>query len=211
MTIRVFQGEREMATDNKMLGSFDLTGIPAAARGMPQIDVTFDIDANGIVSVQAKDKATDKEQQIQIQANGGLSDADIQKMVKEAEANAGADKKRREFVETKNRCDAMTDQLQKTLQEHGQMLSAQDKAAAEAAISAARLAMDSDDQEKLVRAVDQLGHAAIAIDQAAHKARAAAGDGRGGGPARGPSGPTPGDDVVDAEFEEVGGDRGKAA
>src|SRR5581483_5745558 len=117
VTIRVFQGEREMAADNKLLGQFDLVGIPPAPRGMPQIEVTFDIDANGIVSVQAKDKATGKEQQIRIQASGGLSEADIQRMVKEAEANAEADKKRREQVETRNQADGLIHQVEKNLKE----------------------------------------------------------------------------------------------
>jgi molecular chaperone DnaK len=200
VTIRVFQGEREMAADNKVLGNFDLTGIPAAARGVPQIEVSFDIDANGIVSVQAKDKTSGKEQRIQIQASGGLSPADIEKMVKEAEANAGADVKRREFVELKNHCDVKTDQLQKSLIEHGNMLSAEDKAAAEATISTARLAMESGDHEKLTQAVDQLGHAATTIDQAAQKA---AGNGAREGTDSGGSGPRSGAGVVDAEFEEV--------
>jgi molecular chaperone DnaK len=200
VTIGVFQGEREMAADNKVLGNFDLTGIPAAARGVPQIEVSFDIDANGIVSVQAKDKASGKEQRIQIQASGGLSPADIEKMVKEAEANAGADHKRREFVELKNHCDVKTDQLQKSLNEHGAMLSAEDKAAAEATISSARLAMESGDHDKLTQAVEQLGHAATTIDQAAHKA---ASSGAREGTDNDGSGPKSGAGVVDAEFEEV--------
>jgi molecular chaperone DnaK len=205
VTINVFQGEREMAADNKVLGTFDLTGIPAAARGVPQIEVTFDIDANGIVSVQAQDKATGKEQQIKIQSSGGLSAGDIEKMVKEAEANAGADKKRRAFVELKNHCDLLTDRLEKTLTEHGAMLSAQDKAAADAAVMAARQAMESGDHDKLTRAIEQLGHAATAIDQAAHKAQTA---GHGSdGPGTGGSAKTQGEHVVDAEFEEVGEDR----
>jgi len=208
VTIRVFQGEREMALDNKTLGSFDLTGIVAAPRGVPQIEVTFDIDANGIVSVQAKDKATGKEQQIQIQASGGLSKADIQKMVKEAEANAGSDKKRRDFVESKNHCEALTERLQKTLVSNGQMLSVQDKAAVDAAVSAARLAMEGSDHEKLTQAISQLDHAATAINQAVHKAQPKAGDVQDdGAPAAGPAGRTSGSDVVDAEFEEIGGQK----
>ena len=122
MTIKVFQGEREMAADNKLLGNFDLTGIPPAPRGVPQIEVTFDIDANGIVSVQAKDKATGKEQQIRIQASGGLSEADIERMVKEAEANAEADKQRRETVEARNHADGLIHQVEKNLKEHGDKL-----------------------------------------------------------------------------------------
>ena len=207
VTIRAFQGEREMAADNKMLGHFDLTGIGAAPRGEPQIEVSFDIDANGIVSVSAKDKATGKEQQIQIQSSGGLSKGDIESMVRDANAHAGEDKKRRAFVELKNQCDMMTDRLQRTIAEQGKSLSAPDLAAAEASIAAARAAMDGTDHDKLTQAVDQLGHAATAIAQAANKAAA---DGmQGEGPERRPPGTPPGAGVVDAEFEEVG--PGKAA
>ena len=138
VTIKVYQGEREMAADNKLLGNFDLTGIPPAPRGVPQIEVTFDIDANGIVSVSAKDKATGKEQQIRIQASGGLSESDIQKMVKEAEANAEADKRRREQVEARNATESMVHQLEKTLKEGGDKVPAQQKGEAEAAIAEAR-------------------------------------------------------------------------
>ena len=139
VTIKVFQGEREMAADNKLLGNFDLTGIPPAPRGVPQIEVTFDIDANGIVSVQAKDKATGKEQQIRIQASGGLSEADIQRMVKEAEANAEADKKRRETIEARNHAEGLVHQVEKNLKEHGDKVGAQEKGEAEAAIAAAQI------------------------------------------------------------------------
>src|SRR5277367_1636099 len=131
VTIKVFQGEREMAADNKLLGNFDLTGIPSAPRGVPQIEVTFDIDANGIVSVSARDKATGKEQQIRIQASGGLSEADIQKMVREAEANAESDKKRREMVEAKNQAEALVHSTEKSLTEHGDKVSAEEKTAIE--------------------------------------------------------------------------------
>ncbi|HUB16178.1 MAG TPA: molecular chaperone DnaK, partial [Acetobacteraceae bacterium] len=141
VTIKVYQGEREMAADNKLLGQFDLMGIPPAPRGVPQIEVTFDIDANGIVSVQAKDKATGKEQQIRIQASGGLSEADIQGMVREAEANAEADKKRRDFVEAKNHADSLVHQVEKNLKEFGDKVSAQDRGEAEAAMAAAKSAM----------------------------------------------------------------------
>src|SRR5271167_4429049 len=141
VTIRVFQGEREMAADNKLLGQFDLVGIPSAPRGVPQIEVTFDIDANGIVNVTAKDKATGKEQQIKIQASGGLSDADIQRMVKEAEANAEADKARREAVEARNQTEGLVHQVEKNLSEHGDKLAAADKAEAEAALAAAKSAL----------------------------------------------------------------------
>ena len=127
VTIRVFQGEREMAADNKLLGQFDLVGIPPAPRGVPQIEVTFDIDANGIVNVSAKDKATGKEQQIRIQASGGLSDADIEKMVKDAEANAAEDKKRRALVEARNQAEALVHSTEKSLKEYGDKVSAADK------------------------------------------------------------------------------------
>jgi len=206
VTIKVYQGEREMAADNKLLGNFDLTGIPPAPRGMPQIEVTFDIDANGIVSVQAKDKATGKEQQIRIQASGGLSEADIQRMVKEAEANAEADKQRREFVEAKNHTDALIHQTDKSLQEHGDKLSAQDRGEAEAAMAAARTAMEGTDVAALKSASDRLSQAAMKIGEAMYKAQqAAAGPGGpGDGPDAGPhAGSKPDDKVVDAEFEEV--------
>jgi molecular chaperone DnaK len=195
VTIKVYQGEREMAADNKVLGSFDLTGIPAAARGTPQIEVTFDIDANGIVAVRAADKASGKEQNIQIQANGGLSASEIEAMVKEAEKNASADKKRRAFVESKNQCDTMTVHLEKALAESGANLSAADKAAAQAAIAAAKAAMSGEDNEKLIAAVERLGHAASAISQAA-----AASPAPGAGNAREP-------EIADAEFEEVTGQK----
>ena len=147
VTIKVFQGEREMAADNKLLGNFDLTGIPSAPRGVPQIEVTFDIDANGIVSVSAKDKATGKEQQIRIQASGGLSDGDIERMVREAEDNAAADKARREAVEARNQTEAMINQVEKTLKEAGDKVSAQDKGEAEAAVAAAKSALEGGDAE----------------------------------------------------------------
>ena len=142
VTIRVFQGEREMAADNKMLGQFDLMGIPPAPRGMPQIEVTFDIDANGIVNVSAKDKATGKEQQIRIQASGGLSDAEIDKMVKEAEANAADDKKRKDLVEAKNQAEGLIHSTNKTLAEFGDKVSAADKSAIEAAIADVKAALE---------------------------------------------------------------------
>ncbi len=195
VTIKVFQGEREMAADNKSLGQFDLMGLPPAPRGVPQIEVTFDIDANGIVSVSAKDKATGKEQQIRIQASGGLSDADIQRMVKEAEANAEADKKRREFIETKNHADSLIHQVEKTLKEGEGKIAAQDKGEAEAAVAAARTAMEGTDADALKQATERLSNAAMKLGEAMYKAQDAAG-------AAGAK--APGDDkVVDAEFEEV--------
>jgi molecular chaperone DnaK len=209
VTIKVFQGEREMAADNKLLGNFDLQGIAPAPRGMPQIEVTFDIDANGIVSVQAKDKATGKEQQIRIQASGGLSEADIQRMVKEAEANADADKQRREFVEVKNQTEALVHQVQKNLTEHGDKVGAQEKGEAEAAIAAAKSALEGTDHAALKQASERLSQAAMKIGEAVYKAQAEAPQTP---PEAGPSaGAKPDDKVVDAEFEEVDEQKKKSA
>src|SRR5277367_5397967 len=209
VTIKVYQGEREMAADNKLLGNFDLTGIPPAPRGVPQIEVTFDIDANGIVSVQAKDKATGKEQQIRIQASGGLNEADIQRMVKEAEANAEADKQRREHVETRNQADSLIHQVDKNLKEHGDKLPAQEKGEAEAAMNATRSAMEGTDAEALKQATERLSQSAMKLGEAMYKAQAdqAAADataqaGGAGGQQGGPQGAKPDEKVVDAEFEE---------
>ena len=196
VTIKVYQGEREMAADNKVLGNFDLTGIPSAARGIPQIEVTFDIDANGIVSVQAKDKASGKEQQIQIAANGGLSDADIKKMVTEAELNAGSDKKRRAFVESKNQCESLVEQLDRLLRDQESALSAPDKAASEQTISAARAAMVGTDHEKLLQAIEQLEHASARLQEAAQKPQDSGTEQPGAVPPKD-------HDAVDAEFEDV--------
>jgi molecular chaperone DnaK len=198
-----------MAGDNKLLGNFDLQGIPPAPRGVPQIEVTFDIDANGIVSVQARDKATGKEQQIRIQASGGLSEADIQRMVREAEANAEADKKRRDFVEAKNHADAMVHQVEKNLKEHADKISAQDRGEAEAALAAAKSAMEGTDAAALKSAADRLSQAAMKIGEAMYKAQAASEAGaqgpgaQGSGPAGGAAGGAADEKVVDAEFEEV--------
>jgi molecular chaperone DnaK len=211
VTIKVYQGEREMAADNKLLGQFDLMGIPPAPRGVPQIEVTFDIDANGIVSVQARDKATGKEQQIRIQASGGLSEADIQRMVREAEANAEADKKRREFVEAKNHADALIHQVEKTLKENEGKVSAQDKGEAESAVAAARSAMEGNDAEALKQASERLSQVAMRIGEAMYKAQAAAGGPPPGGTAGGSGGAQAEDKVVDAEFEEVDEQRKKSA
>ena len=215
VTIKVYQGEREMAGDNKLLGNFDLQGIPPAPRGVPQIEVTFDIDANGIVSVQARDKATGKEQQIRIQASGGLGEADIQRMVREAEANAEADKKRRDFVEAKNHADAMVHQTEKNLKEHGDKISAQDRGEAEAALAAAKSAMEGTDVEALKSATERLSQAAMKIGEAMYKAQAAeagppGGDQQQGGPTGG-SGAAGDEKVVDAEFEEVDDKKKKSA
>ena len=211
VTIKVYQGEREMASDNKALGQFDLVGLPPAPRGMPQIEVTFDIDANGIVSVQAKDKATGKEQQIKIQASGGLSDADIQRMVKEAEANAEGDKKRREFVDAKNQADGLIHQVEKNLKEHGDKVAAQDKGEAEAAVAAARSAMEGNDGDALKSASERLSQAAMKIGEAVYKAQSEAEAAAGAGAAGAAPGAAPsGEKVVDAEFEEIN-DKKKSA
>jgi molecular chaperone DnaK len=198
VTIKVFQGEREMAADNKMLGNFDLQGIPSAPRGVPQIEVTFDIDANGIVSVSAKDKATNKEQQIRITASGGLSDKEIERMVREGEANAEADKARRETVEARNGTDAMIHQVDKSLKENGDKVDAADKAEAEAAIAAARTALEGTDAEALKAVTERLSQVAMKIGEAMYKAQQAEAP---------PPGAAPGahhdDKVVDAEFEDV--------
>ncbi len=198
VTIKVYQGEREMAADNKLLGNFDLAGIPSAPRGVPQIEVTFDIDANGIVSVSAKDKATGKEQQIRIQASGGLSENDIQAMVREAEANAEADRARREQVEARNQADAMIHQVEKNLKEHGDKLGAQEKGEAEAALAAVRSALEGNDTEALKSATDRLSQAAMKLGETLYKAEQAAGAADAG------AGAKPADDkVVDADFEDV--------
>ncbi len=198
VTIKCYQGEREMAADNKLLGQFDLMGIPPAPRGVPQIEVTFDIDANGIVSVQAKDKATGKEQQIRIQASGGLSDADIQKMVKEAEANADADKKRREQVEARNQTEAVVHQVEKTLKESGDKVPADSKTEAEAAVAAAKTALEGQDAEALKQANDRLTQVAMKMGEAMYKAQSEA-----TATADAPQAANAGEKVVDAEFEEV--------
>ncbi len=199
VTIKVSQGEREMAADNKTLGQFDLQGIPPAPRGVPQIEVTFDIDANGIVSVSAKDKATGKEQQIRIQASGGLSEADIQQMVREAESNADADKARREQVETRNQLEATVHSVEKNLSEHGDKLPAQDKGEAEAALNAAKAAMESGDTAALKSASERLTQAAMKIGEAVYKAQSE----QPAPAAEAATGGKSGDKVVDAEFEEV--------
>jgi molecular chaperone DnaK len=201
VTIKVFQGEREMAADNKLLGNFDLQGIPSAPRGVPQIEVTFDIDANGIVSVQAKDKATGKEQQIRIQASGGLSDADIERMVRDAEDNAAADKVRREAVEARNQTEAMVNQVEKTLKEAGDNVSAQDKGEAQAAVEAAKSALEGGDAEAVKAAGERLSQSAMKLGEAMYKAQAEAAA-QPQGTAQPEAGPS-GEKIVDADFEEV--------
>ncbi|GAA4474804.1 molecular chaperone DnaK [Gluconacetobacter asukensis] len=199
VTIKVYQGEREMAADNKLLGNFDLTGIAPAPRGVPQIEVTFDIDANGIVSVSAKDKANGKEQQIKIQASGGLSESDIEKMVKDAEANATADKAKKELVEARNQAESLAHQVEKSLAEAGDKVPAADKAEAEAAVAAVRKALEGSDAAALNSASETLSKAAMKIGEAVYKAEQAGAAGAGAAGATGPNG----EKVVDADFEDV--------
>jgi molecular chaperone DnaK len=209
VTIRVFQGEREMAADNKLLGQFDLVGIPSAPRGMPQIEVTFDIDANGIVNVSARDKATGKEQQIRIQASGGLSEADIEKMVKDAEAHAAEDKKRRELVEAKNHADALIHTTERSLTEAGDKVAASDREAVQSAIQALKDVVGGDDAEAIKAKTEALGQAAMKLGEALYRAQQAPGGEAGPGAPGGAQGPQGGaggpgsDKVVDADFEEV--------
>ncbi len=204
VTIRVFQGEREMAADNKLLGQFDLVGIPPAPRGMPQVEVTFDIDANGIVNVSARDKATGKEQQIRIQASGGLSEGDIDKMVKDAEAHAAEDKKRRELVETKNQADGLVHTTERSLTEAGDKVPPADRDAVQSAIQAVKDALGGDDVEAIKAKTEALAQVSMKLGEAMYKAQQeAGGDGAGGaGPGGAPGGPGA-DKVVDADFEEV--------
>jgi molecular chaperone DnaK len=206
VTIRVFQGERDMAADNKLLGQFDLLGIPAAPRGVPQIEVTFDIDANGIVSVSAKDKATNKEQSIRIQANGGLSDADIEQMVRDAEANAEADKKRREGVEAKNSAEASIHSVEKQLADYGSKLETADKETIEAAIAKAKDAVQGGEVEAMSAATNELMQAAMKIGEVMYKEQQAAEEAAAGADAARQA-RADGDDIVDAEFEDVDGDK----
>jgi molecular chaperone DnaK len=209
VTIRVSQGEREMAADNKMLGQFDLVGIPPAPRGVPQIEVTFDIDANGIVHVSAKDKATGKEQSIRIQASGGLSDADIEKMVKEAEANAAEDKKKRELVEARNQAEALVHGTEKSLTENASIPTvASVKAEVETAISAVKTAISGEDVEAIRSASNALAQVAMKIGEAVYTAKGGAAGVDGADAAETKS---EGDDVVDADFEEVKDDKKKSA
>jgi molecular chaperone DnaK len=197
VTIRVFQGEREMAADNKALGQFDLMGIPPAPRGMPQIEVTFDIDANGIVNVSAKDKATNKEQQIRIQASGGLSESDIEKMVKDAEANAAEDKKRREAVDAKNHADALVHSTEKALAEHGAKVGEPERKAIEDALADLKEALKGDDSEAIKAKSNTLAQASMKLGEAMYTQQAEADAAKDAAK----------DDVVDAEFTEVDDDK----
>ena len=205
VTIRVFQGEREMAADNKMLGQFDLVGIPPAPRGVPQIEVTFDIDANGIVNVSATDKATGKEQSIRIQASGGLTDADINRMVKEAESHAEEDKKRRELVEIRNQAEALVHSTERMLKEYGDKVPAGDKATVEAAAADLKGTIQGEDRDAIKQKVDALAQASMKLGEALYQSSQA------GAAGAGSSASTPGDDdkVVDVDFEEVKDDDSK--
>src|ERR1700735_3156399 len=208
VTIRVFQGEREMAADNKMLGQFDLVGLPPAPRVVPQVEVTFDIDANGIVNVTAKDKATNKEQQIRIQASGGLSEADINRMVKDAEAHAAEDKKRREMVDAKNQGESLAHDAEKALKEYGDKVAQSDRSAIESAVAALRTALQGEDAEAIKARTTDLMQAQMKLGEAMYKAQAASGaPGDGGG---GEAGGQAKDDVIDAEFREVDDDKKKS-
>jgi molecular chaperone DnaK len=212
VTIRVFQGEREMASDNKALGQFDLVGIPPAPRGIPQVEVTFDIDANGIVNVSAKDKATNKEQQIRIQASGGLTDSDIERMVKEAEQHASEDKNRKEKVEAHNHADGLIHATEKHLGEYGDKIPQADKQAIETAISDLRGVMDGDDVAAIKAKSDALSEVSMKLGEAMYQASqaesAAAGDSGGG---EGSQSGGSEEKVVDAEFEEVDPEKDKKA
>ncbi|PYG29170.1 molecular chaperone DnaK [Pelagimonas varians] len=208
VTIRVFQGEREMAADNKMLGQFNLEDIPPSPRGMPQIEVTFDIDANGIVSVGAKDKATGKEQQITIQASGGLSDIDIEKMVQEAEDNAEADKERKELVEARNQAESLVHSTEKSVEEHGDKVDPSTVEAIELAIAALKDDLEKDDisADKLKGGIQNVTEVAMRLGEAIYKASAEeAGEEPAAADAGGPAGAD--DDIVDADFEDLGDEK----
>ncbi|MGD0723412.1 MAG: molecular chaperone DnaK [Roseiarcus sp.] len=207
VTIRVFQGEREMAADNKLLGQFDLVGLPSAPRGVPQVEVTFDIDANGIVNVTAKDKATNKEQQIRIQASGGLSEADINKMVKDAELHAAEDKKRRELIDVKNHAESLIHDSEKSLKEYGEKVSSADKSAIEGAVAALKSALEGEDVEAVKARTTDLMQAQMKLGEAMYKAQQPSGP-EAGAPG---GGGEPKDDVIDAEFREVDDDKKKSA
>ncbi len=205
VTIRCFQGEREMAADNKMLGQFNLESIPPAPRGMPQIEVTFDIDANGIVSVSAKDKGTNKEQKITIQASGGLTDDEIEKMVKDAEANAENDKARREMVEAKNQAESLIHSTEKSMEEHGDKVDPSTIEAIELAIAALKDELEGDNVGKIKSGIQNVTEAAMRLGEAIYKASAAAEEGPSDEGGRGRGGDD--DDTIDADFEDLGDEK----
>lgn len=201
VTIRVFQGEREMAADNKLLGQFDLVGIPPAPRGLPQIEVTFDIDANGIVNVSAKDKATSKEQQIRIQASGGLTDGDIQQMVKDAESHAAEDKKRREAIEARNRAEGMIHEAEKNLKEHGAVIKTEDKETIEAAIKDLKSTLDSSNKEAIEEKTQSLAQAMMKIGEDIYRAQQERPASAGAASEEAPQAKE--GEVLDADYEEL--------
>jgi molecular chaperone DnaK len=203
VTIRVFQGEREMAADNKLLGQFDLVGIPPAPRGMPQVEVTFDIDANGIVNVSAKDKATGKEQQIRIQASGGLSDNDIDKMVKDAEEHAADDKKKKELVEARNMADSLIYSTEKSLKDYGDKVGASEKSTIESDLAALKEAVKEDDAAAIRSKTEALSQSSMKLGEAMYKASQETAAGEEAAPESGEKG----ENVVDADFEEVDDDK----
>ncbi len=209
VTIRVFQGEREMAADNKLLGQFDLVGIPPAPRGTPQIEVTFDIDANGIVNVSAKDKSTGKEQQIKIQASGGLSDEEIDKMVKDAEANAETDKKKREEVDVKNQADSLVFQVEKNIKEHGDKISPEDKSKIEADLKDLKEALEKNEIETIKQKTQELTQSSMKMGEAMYKdQQSSEAPGAEQPKQEGNTGETKNDDdVIDADYEEVDDDK----
>ncbi|MBY4894283.1 molecular chaperone DnaK [Rhodobacteraceae bacterium N5(2021)] len=207
VTLRVFQGEREMAADNKILGQFNLEGIPPAPRGVPQIEVTFDIDANGIVSVGAKDKGTGKEQQITIQASGGLSDEDIEKMVREAEENAEADKDKKDLVETRNQAESLVHSTEKSLEEHGEKVDASTVEAIELALNALKETLETDDTAKIKGGIQNVTEAAMRLGEAIYKAEAEKAEAAEGGDAPEEEERGVDEDIVDADFEDLDDDR----
>jgi len=201
VTIRVFQGEREMAADNKMLGQFNLEEIPPAPRGMPQIEVTFDIDANGIVSVSAKDKGTGREQKITIQASGGLSDDEIEAMVKDAEANADADKQRKELVEAKNQAESLIHSTEKAIEEHGDKVDPTTVEAIELAVAALKDELENDNADKIKSGIQNVTEASMKLGEAIYKASQ---DESGGDSAAADEASAADEDILDADFEDLG-------
>ncbi len=209
VSIRVLQGEREMASDNKILGNFELVGIPPAARGTPQIEVTFDIDANGIVNVSAKDKGTGKEQKIQIQASGGLSEEEIQKMVKDAEANKEADKKKRESVDARNQADSLVFSTEKSLKEHGDKISAEEKKAIESGIADLKKSLEGTDSEDIKKKTQSLIQVSMKLGEAVYKSQQKTKETK--GKESKDAKPEDKENVVDADFEDVKEDKEKSA
>ncbi|MGH6942592.1 MAG: Hsp70 family protein, partial [Geminicoccaceae bacterium] len=214
VTIRVFQGEREIAAQNKLLGQFDLVGLPPAPRGVPQIEVTFDIDANGIVNVSAKDKGTGREQQIRIQASGGLTEGEIERMVKEAQEHAAEDRERKEQIEARNHADSLIYSTEKSLKEYGDKLGASDRTAIEQAVADLRGVLDSADAETLKSKTEHLAQLSMKLGEAMYQAQAQASAGGDAGADGGDGGAGAGqadENVVDADFEEVEDDKKKSA